>query len=50
MFLTMLNRLEQVLELLDVRKHQQHGPGPLPDVTQLPGIIEGTSWCPDICF
>ena len=41
MFLTMLNRLEQVLELLDVRKHQQHGPEPLPDVTQLPGIIEG---------
>ena len=41
MFLTMLNWLERVSELPDVPQHQQHGPGPHSDVTQLPGIIEG---------
>ena len=54
MFLTMLSWLEQVLELSDVHQHQQQcqqcGPGLLQGVTQLPGIVEGCSWCPDICF
>ena len=54
MFLNMLSWLEQVSEPPDVHQHQQqgqqHGPEPLQGVTQLPGIIEGWSWCPDICF
>ena len=29
---------------------QQQGPEPLQGVTQLPDIVEGWSWCPDICI
>ena len=54
LFLTMLSWLEQVSELPDVHQHQQncqqHGPGPLKNVTHLPGIVESWSWFPDICF
>ena len=32
------------------QQRQQHGQGSLQGVTQLPGIIEGCSWCPDIFF
>jgi len=54
MFLTMQSWLEQVSEFLNVHQRQeqrqQHGTELLQGVTQLPGIVEGWSWCPDICF
>jgi len=52
MFLTMMSLLEHGSELPDLHQQQwqEHGPGPLQCVTQLPGVVAGCSWCQDICF